>query len=49
MAMCSLCGENRIAEIESSGGELKATSFDVSPWVLLAAALALPKMPDILE
>lgn len=49
-AMCSDCGEKLKSEIESSGGLLIATSFEMSPWVLLALAAvdeALPKRPAI--
>lgn len=51
-ARCSDCGENEMSEMLSSGGLLNATSFDMSPVVLFAAAapelVALPKRPDIL-
>ena len=42
-----------MSEMLSSGGLLRATSFDMSPVVLFAAAalelVALPKRPDILS
>ena len=43
-----------MSEILSSGGLLSATSFEMSPVVLFAAAafelvVALPKRPDIFE
>ena len=51
-AKCSDCGENERSEMPSSGGLLSATSFDMSPVVLLVeealVVAALPKRPDIL-
>jgi hypothetical protein len=50
-AKCSDCGENDRSEMPSSGGLLNATSFEISPVVLFAAAAfdaALPKRPDIM-
>jgi hypothetical protein len=49
-ARCSLAGEKRRSEILSSGGEVRATSFEMSPVVLLAAVevfAVAPKSPDI--
>ena len=48
--MCSDCGEKLRSEMESSGGLLIATSFEMSPCVLLALDVvdeALPKRPAI--
>ena len=49
-AMCSDCDEKLRSEMESSGGLLIGTSFEMSPWVLLALVVvdeALPKRPAI--
>ena len=46
-ARCSLWGEKAIWEMLSSGGWLRGMSFLISPWVLFAAAAAVPKRPDI--
>ena len=49
-AKWSDCDENERSEMPSSGGLFNATSFDISPVVLLAdeALVAeLPKRPDI--
>lgn len=47
-----LTGEKARSEMLSSGGEFKATSFEMSPVVLVAAVVAavvptFPKRPDI--
>ena len=51
-ARCSDCGEKERSDMPSSGGLLNATSFEMSPVVLFAAALdvaAVPKRPDIVR
>lgn len=50
-AMCSVWGENLIAEMLSSGGDVSATSFEMSPVdceaLLASDAAADPNNPDI--